>query len=604
MARREDSFVDRQLTATKLAVAGCLAVLVLRIPSFFEPAWHTDEGTFAGVAQGLLHGRGLYSQAWESKPPLFLLSYAGIFKLLGTGVWQPKLAAALAAITTQLIVFLIGRHLMSNFRALVASVLTGVILAVPFWDGNLALSEVLSLPFECAAVLIAISRFDREGTRGDAWQCLAGGLFGAAFLMRQPAILALPCVAVWLIFAQQPSVRRLGLLGFGASVPLLLAGIIFAFDGSFAWFWNANVSYFFYYIPTGNRLTDALLPFLFLPLLVTLALLLVGHLRRQAVPVWALPALWYSAAFIGSLLNGKDYSHYLLLTAPPLMLLLAALWPGSLRLSRRHIRWEVFTLALVVGISWFAVVGNVYGDPLGRHWTKGLNYYGNFLEYATHRKSRLRYEAFFDKRTETTVALDALLGRIHAQGKSAYIWGEYPWVYALADLTPFSRYVTSYYILEDDERGSELMTELSHNPPSIIVIASDAEPRPDRPPTKERYALMLESLEAYVAGHYRLVGQAGAATVFELPGPLPAAVTTSHSPTSAQTTRTRSADSVYVWVNEPSGRFGATDEEGGDQFVSGGQEVMRDKLPAAAVLSLEHVGNIVHQLAHQCRPFG
>ena len=42
-----------------------------------------------------------------------------------------------------------------------------------------------------------------------------------------------------------------------------------------------------------------------------------------------LPALWFAFAFVGSLINGKDYSHYLLQTFPPLVLLLAPRPPVS-----------------------------------------------------------------------------------------------------------------------------------------------------------------------------------------------------------------------------------------------------------------------------------
>ena len=83
------------------ALFGCFLIFLLRIPSFFEPVWHTDEGTFAGVAEGIVRGRDIYSQAWESKPPLFLYLYAGIFKLFGAGMLQLKVAAAIAALSTQ-----------------------------------------------------------------------------------------------------------------------------------------------------------------------------------------------------------------------------------------------------------------------------------------------------------------------------------------------------------------------------------------------------------------------------------------------------------------------------------------------------------------------
>jgi hypothetical protein len=171
----------------------------------------------------------------------------------------------------------------------------------------------------------------------------------------------------------------------------------------------------------------------------------------------------------------------------------------------------------------------VYHDPLGRHWTKGLRYYSQTLAYVSGAESRQQFDSYFDKRTKTTSALDREMEKINAAGKSAYIWGEYPWVYAQAELTPFSRYVTSYYIIESDQRGKELMSQLQATPPAYVIISSDAEPRPDRSPTKERYARVLQALHAFVSTHYTEVSKIGSATVYSLnPGTSSPASAESH----------------------------------------------------------------------------
>src|SRR5690348_13878304 len=41
----------------------------VRLPTFFEPPWHTDEGIFQAVAQKVANGGEIYADAWESKPP-------------------------------------------------------------------------------------------------------------------------------------------------------------------------------------------------------------------------------------------------------------------------------------------------------------------------------------------------------------------------------------------------------------------------------------------------------------------------------------------------------------------------------------------------------
>src|SRR5712691_6880935 len=74
----------RSLLLLGLVLAG---TVLLRLPNFFEPPWHSDEGIFAAVAERVLRGGSLYADAWESKPPLFLFMYVGLFKVFGVGVF-------------------------------------------------------------------------------------------------------------------------------------------------------------------------------------------------------------------------------------------------------------------------------------------------------------------------------------------------------------------------------------------------------------------------------------------------------------------------------------------------------------------------------------
>jgi 4-amino-4-deoxy-L-arabinose transferase-like glycosyltransferase len=498
------------------ALAACGLVFLLRVPSFLEPAWHTDEGTFAGVAQGIVRGGSLYAEAWESKPPLFLYLYAGIFKIFGAGILQIRLAAAVAAIVTQLAVFLIGNQLLGARKALWASVLLGVMLAVPFWEGNLALSEIFSLPFACGGVflLVAGSRGGSVSLRASAG---AGALFGLSFLIRQPAVLPMGAAILWLLFERRLTVQALIAMIVAAGAPLLAAMLGFALFGSFHWFWDANVAYFFSYVPAYSRLHAALLPLLVLPL-ATVVALLAGRWRRQdPMPEWALPALWFSLAYTGALINGKDYSHYLLQTFPPLVLLAVNLDLSRLRvpaLSWRH-QPAILTGAAIV-LSWLVVVGVVYRDPTGRHWTKNPDYYLHMLRHAIGDESKLEFNAYFDKRVNTTLSLEDQLDLLGADGETAYIWGEYPWLYALSDLRPLSRYMTSTYMLENDERFPELMGQLNRSPPPFILFFTDVKPRPAGPETSERFTRMNRAMTSFVERRYESVTKIGNCTVYRL----------------------------------------------------------------------------------------
>jgi hypothetical protein len=499
-----------------LAVAACGLVFWLRVPSFFEPAWHTDEGTFAGVAQAIVRGGSLYAEAWESKPPLFLYLYAGIFKLFGAGILQIRLAATVAAIVTQLIVFFVGGHLIGWRKALWASLLLGVLLAVPFWEGNLALSEMFSLPLACGGLLLLMMG-SRNGSLNIGVAAGAGVLFGLSFLIRQPAVLAMGAAVVWLLFQRRLTMEALGVMVAASTTPLVAVMAGFALLGSFHWFWDANVAYFFSYVPAYSRLHPALMPFLLLPLVATLAVFAGKWRREEPMPAWALPALWFSVAFVGALVNGKDYSHYLLQTFPPLALLVVNM--DAPRLPAPVLSLKQPPAVLVGGaiaLSWLIVVGVVFRDPTGRHWTKGPDYYAHMLLYAIGDESEREFNAYFDKRVNTTLSLEDELRLLDADGKTAYIWGEYPWLYALSDLQPLSRYMTSTYMLENDERFPELMGQLNRRPPPFILFFSDVKPKPAGPETSERFARMNRAMTSFVERRYESVGKIGNCTVYRL----------------------------------------------------------------------------------------
>jgi 4-amino-4-deoxy-L-arabinose transferase-like glycosyltransferase len=499
-----------------LALAGCGLVFLLRVPSFFEPAWHTDEGTFAGVAQAIARGGSLYAEAWESKPPLFLYLYAAIFKLFGAGILQIRLAATVAAISTQLIVFFVGGYLFDWRRALWASLLLGVLLAVPFWEGNLALSEIFSLPLACGGLLLLVAA-GRNGTVSARAAAGAGVLFGLSFLIRQPALLALGAALVWLLFQRKLTMHALVVMLVASVAPWIAAILGFALLGSFHWFWDANVAYFFSYVPAYSRLHPALMPFLFLPLMATLGLFARQWRNEEPMPTWALPALWFSLAFIGALINGKDYSHYLLQTFPPLALLAVNVETPRLAMPALSLKQRpAVLLGAALALSWLMVVGVVFRDPTGRHWTKGPDYYAHMLLYAIGDESEREFNAYFDKRVNTTLSLENELSLLDADGKTAYIWGEYPWLYALSDLRPLSRYMTSTYMLENDERFPELMGELNRRPPPFILFFSDVKPRPAGPETSERFTRMNRAMTSFVERRYESVTKVGNCTVYRL----------------------------------------------------------------------------------------
>ena len=72
------------------------------------------------------------------------------------------------------------------------------------------------------------------------------------------------------------------------------------------------------------------------------------------------------------------------------------------------------------------------GGPINQ-----VTYYKNFIDYTTGAKPLDDYNDFFDGNVNTIMALADALKANGAIGESIYIWGDYPWLYAIADSNVF-----------------------------------------------------------------------------------------------------------------------------------------------------------------------
>jgi hypothetical protein len=421
---------------------------------------------------------------------------------------------------------------------LLASVICGVLVGVPFWEGTLALTEVFALLPSVLGVLLAL-HWESARERPDAWRWLAvaGALFGAAFLLRQTAAVVCVAVVLWLMLSGRPWFRPALLLGAGAFGVIIPSVGAFALFGSFEWFWNANVGFFFHYVGSGREIPIYYRPLILSPVIAVCAGLFVYRLRGID-PKWSLAALWLSLTLSAALLTGRPYSHYFLQVAPPLSLLVG-LMASRGSLSWRP-RWEhAPALALTASILalWLGVVRPEFqGDLLARHYTKSLDYYSNFTSWASGSKSTDAYNDYFDRRVNLTLRLDEALESLGARGQEVYIWGEYPWVYPLAGVEPSTRYMTSFYVLLIPRLDGALEETLTKEDPRYIVTLTDARISlvQSSPVLRKRYAVAMAGISDLIARRYEEIASVGTAKVyrrvserpvalpFEVAPPLPA----------------------------------------------------------------------------------
>src|SRR5579885_3109079 len=96
-ASRRDEAARRQRPALVAAWPFLTVVLIAmlwRLPSFFDPPWVNDEGTYFAVAQAMAHGYRLYAGVWENKLPALYLVYSAVYHSVGPSLLAIRLLTA------------------------------------------------------------------------------------------------------------------------------------------------------------------------------------------------------------------------------------------------------------------------------------------------------------------------------------------------------------------------------------------------------------------------------------------------------------------------------------------------------------------------------
>lgn len=198
--------------AVLVALALAARVLVVLVTPHFVP--QTDSADFDRMAVSLAqHGRFppslLTGGPTALRPPLFPLSLAAVYKVVGVGSastrWEAGrlVEAALGAIAVGLIA-LIAFRLWGRRAALVAGGLAAVYPPLVL-VGSSIMSESLFIPLVLGAVLTAL--YARDSARDWAWALASGLLIGLASLTRGNGI-ALAIPLGFLVWSARPRLTR------------------------------------------------------------------------------------------------------------------------------------------------------------------------------------------------------------------------------------------------------------------------------------------------------------------------------------------------------------------------------------------------------------
>jgi len=436
-----------------------ISIFVLRLPSLFEPFWYGDEGIFAAVARNLNFGGTLYLTAWDNKPPMIYLTYAGIFKAFGVSMFGLRLVALVVVLITATIIYEIAQKVMGIKRALWAMAIFGALTSLRMIEGNLALTEIfMILPISLAMFIAIWRKFDYLSIFG------AGFLFAIASLYKQVG--ALEAVALGLfLFLYLKSFRGFFKKGFvlavGFAIPYIITIAYFASKNLVSDFIFAAYTYYRIYLSESPRYALLINAAKVMPIACAFFYGFWKKIRGET-RVFHLFLLWGAFSFLGSFFSGRTYGHYLIQATPALSLLFASLVKTT-KIKTAGIILAGYILPII-----FLTVTLFAGFGLS-HLVAQASYYKNFLDLLSGVKKVSGYNNYFDSNVNSIMATRDFLKAKGAGGKSVYIWGDWAWIYATSDLKNPSRYVTSFHVFGVPGGKEEVIKSLSKSPPIYIV---------------------------------------------------------------------------------------------------------------------------------------
>ncbi len=433
-------------------------IFLLRIPSLFEPLWYGDEGIFAAVARNLNLGGVLYQTAWDNKPPMIYLTYSTIFKWLGVSMFNLHMAALVAVLATAATIYEIVVSTYSARRALVAMAIFGLLSSLRVFEGNLALTEVFMVMFTAFGMFVALKRkFDYISL------ICAGTLFAIASLYKQVGAFEAAALGIFLFFESKNLVTffKKGLiLAVGFALPYLLTVGYFARLNLLPDYIFAAYTYYRIYLNESPQYALFINALKYSP--VILAFLYAAIKKKQnEFGIFNLFVLWLCFSFLGSYFSGRAYGHYMVQILPALAIVVST------------VKFELKGKTAIVGgllvVVLLVSTGRLFPNIYGWNPTDQFKYYGNFVSFVNGSKSLDSYNNYFDHNVNRIMAADDFLKLNGAAGKSAYIWGDLPWIYAISDVWNPSRYVTSFHVFGVPNGREEVAGDVMKSQPDYIL---------------------------------------------------------------------------------------------------------------------------------------
>ncbi|KKU10696.1 MAG: hypothetical protein UX13_C0005G0009 [Candidatus Woesebacteria bacterium GW2011_GWB1_45_5] len=463
-------------------LCGLLAlVLILRVPSFFEPYFYGDEMVYLTLGQGIRQGVPLYSGLHDNKPPLLYLAAAAA----GSLFWF-KVILAFWSVVTIVFFWKLARVLFKNNSPaqIVSTIIFSLLTTLPLLEGNIVNAELFMIGPSILAFYFLLGE-----NLNPKKIFLSGLLFGISALFKVPALFEVPVIIFyWLIAKPSGSFRGIVknslLLITGFLMPVLLTAIWYFLAGTLSDYVKAtflqNIGYLSSFRP-GDVQKSFLVrnaPLLGRGAAVLAGLAVVYISRKRLSNRFIFLCIWTLFVLFAITLSERPYPHYLIQVVAPVSFFLATFF------MEKSLEQSLTVLPLTLTFL-IPVLYKYYFYPTS-------SYYLHFVNFAAQKINRNEYFKGFSGTVVRNYEISNFLATSSKPGDKVFMWDpDSPIVYALSRKLPPIKYTVPYHVNDYSDRGT-VADQLNSSLPKFIILTS-RNPFPEIAPLlSDRYLLIQQ----------------------------------------------------------------------------------------------------------------
>jgi len=464
------SFLNEKLHTPIWLFILLLGVLILRIPSFFEPYSYGDEMIYLTLGEAVRRGIPLYSQVHDNKPPLLYI----IAAIAGSLFWFKAILAAWM-LTTIFIFWKLTEVLYpKNIRLQkVATIAFALLTTLPLLEGNIVNAEVFMIGPTILAFYVLISK-----ALTPKRLFISGILLSASTLFKVPALFDVPTIIIfWLV-----SIKKLNSNTFGKitkSTLYLLAGFFLPILITFVWYFLngalneyikaaflQNIGYLSSFRPgdVQKPFLNRNAPLLFRGLILSFSIGLLYFYRKKISKEFIFTTAWLMFTLFAVTLSERPYPHYLIQSVAPISILI------GIFAAHKNIEQVIAIIPLTL----------TYFVPVYYHFWHypTASYYVRFINFASGKISQEEYLKSFGDNVIRNYKISNFLATSSKSDEKIFVWGDSSVIYALSRRMPPIKYVADYHI-KDFSTNDEVINTLTSNLPGFIAILPDSPPFPE-----------------------------------------------------------------------------------------------------------------------------